>query len=93
MEGHQVDISQQVDALEQRAEELKNSFEEARHETSEQVRARLERAKSASAAQQQAARAEPEQSAGRAQAQWKKMRADVSTKMQYIQARLDRKRD
>ena len=44
-----MDISQQVDALEQRTEKLKTSVEAARRETSEKVRARLNRAKSEAA--------------------------------------------
>ena len=73
-----MDISQQVDATGQDAEELKSPSGVARRGTSEQVRARLDRAKAATAAHLQGARAEAEHGAGRAQAQWKTMRADLA---------------
>jgi hypothetical protein len=38
-------LSDQVDALQEQAAELKSSFERARHETSEQVKARIDQAK------------------------------------------------
>ena len=40
-----MNVSDQVDALQQRAAELKSSFEEARRETNEQVKARIDQAK------------------------------------------------
>ena len=86
-------ISDQIDALQKRAADLKSSFDQSRQETNEQVKARLSHAKADIAARQSAVKEETEQAAGRTQSQWKSMKADAAGKMQAMQDRVDRKRD
>jgi peptidoglycan hydrolase CwlO-like protein len=45
IEEEQDECSDQVDALQKRAADLKNSFDQARQETSEQVKARIDQTK------------------------------------------------
>src|SRR6266516_3123157 len=85
--------SDQIDALEQRVADLKSSFGQARKETNEQVKARLDRAKADIAARQTAVTEKAGQASGRAQSQWKSMQADAQAKMQDLQDRIARKRD
>jgi len=86
-------LADQVDALQEQAAELKSSFERARHETSEQVKARIDRAKADIAARNGAVKQKAEHAAGRAQSQWKSMQADAAARMQDLQDRLARRRD
>src|SRR5262249_39628212 len=91
--GRTVTISDQVDALQKRAEGLKSSFDQSRHETNEQVKARLGQARADVAARQDAGEEQAEKTAGQAQSQWQAMKADAAAKMQAIQDRIDRQRD
>ncbi len=86
-------ISDQIDALQKRAADLKSSFDQSRQETNEQVKAHLNHAKADIAARQSAVKEKAEQAAGRTQSQWKSMKADAAAKMQAIQDRFDSKRD
>jgi hypothetical protein len=86
-------ISDQVDNVQQRAADLKSSFEQSRKETNEQVKARLGKAKADVAARQAAARQSAQQAAGHAEGQWKAMKANADARMQDFQNRVDRKRD
>lgn len=86
-------ISDQIDALQKRAADLKTSFDKSRQETNEQVKARLSHAKADIAAHQSAVEEKAEQAAGRTQSQWKSMKADAAAKIQAMQDRVDRKRD
>ncbi|HTP17675.1 MAG TPA: hypothetical protein VLW50_09030 [Streptosporangiaceae bacterium] len=86
-------ISDQIDALEKRAADLKASFDKGRQETNEQVKARLSHAKADIAARHSAAQEKPGQATGYVQSQWKSMKADAAAKMQAMQDRVDRKRD
>ena len=86
-------ISDQIDALQKRAADLKSSFDKGRKETNEQVKARLSHAKADIDARQSAAKEKADQAAGRTQSQWKSMKADAAAKMQAMQDRVDRKRD
>ena len=88
-----MDVADQIDTLQKRAADVKSSFEQARHETNEQVKARLDQAKADIAARQSAAKQKAGQAASRAQSQWKSMRADAAAKMQDLQDRIARKRD
>ena len=88
-----MNVSGQIDALEQRAADLKSSFDKSRKETNEQVKARLSYAKADIDARQGAAKDKAEQAADRTQSQWKSMKADAAAKMQAMQDRVDRKRD
>ena len=86
-------ISDQIDALQKRAADLKNSFEKSRKETNEQVKAHLSHAKADIDARQSAAKDKAEQATDHAQSQWKSMKADAAAKVQAMHDRVDRKRD
>ena len=86
-------ISDQIDALQKRAADLKNSFEQSRKETNEQVKAHLSHAKADIDARQSAAKDKAKQAAGHAHSQWKSMKADADAKVQAMHDRVDRKRD
>jgi hypothetical protein len=86
-------ISDQVNNLQERAANLKSSFDQSRHETNEQVKARLSKAKADVAARQDAAEQNAKQAAGHAESQWKTMKADAAAKRQDFHNRVDRKRD
>jgi hypothetical protein len=86
-------ISDQIDALQEQAADLKSSFDKSRKETNEQVKARLSRAKADIDARQSVAKDKAEQAADGTQSQWKSMKADAAGKMQAMQDRVDRKRD
>lgn len=88
-----MNVSDQVDALQKRTAELKSSFDQARRETNEQVKARIDKLKTDIATRQDAARDQAGQAADRAQGQWKAMKADAAAKRAGFQARIDRKRD
>lgn len=86
-------ISDQVDALQKRAADLKSSFDQARQETSEQVKARIGHARADVAARQDAVKEKAGQAAGRTQSQWQALKADTAAKMRAAQDRIDRQRD
>ena len=86
-------ISEQVDALQAKVANLKNSLDASRHETNEQIKARMAEAKAKADAAQEAARDQADQAADRAQGQWKALKADASARTQELQGRIDRKRD
>lgn len=88
-----MNISDQVDDLQKRAAELKSSFDAARHETNEQVKARIDNLKADIATRQDAAKQKAQQSAGRTESQWQSLKADAAAKRADLQARVDRKRD
>jgi hypothetical protein len=88
-----MDVSDQVDTLQKRAADLKSSFDQARQETNEQVKARVDQTKADIAAHDSAAKEKAGQAAGRAQSQWKSMQADAAAKRQDLQDRIARKRD
>ncbi|MGO9101416.1 MAG: hypothetical protein ACLP9Y_18965, partial [Mycobacterium sp.] len=86
-------ISDQIDALQKRAADLKSSFDKSRQETNEQVKARLSHTKADIAARQSAVKEKAEQATDRTQSQWKSMKADADAKVQAMHDRVDRKRD
>ena len=86
-------VSEQIDALQQRAAELKSSADQARHETDEQIKTRIDKTKADIAARQDAVKAKAGQDADHAQSQWKSMKADAAAKTQDLRDRMDRKRD
>jgi len=86
-------ITDQIDGLQKRGADLKNSFDQSRKETNEQVRARLSHAKADIAARQGAVKEKAEQASDRMQSQWKSMKADAAAKVQAMHDRVDRKRD
>src|SRR6266699_3790966 len=73
-----MNVSDQVDALQKRVAELKSSFDQARRETNEQVKARIDQVKADIAARQDAAKEKAEQAADRTQSQWKSLKADAA---------------
>lgn len=86
-------ISDQIDALQQRAADLKSSFDQSTKETSEQVRERLGQARADIDARQDAVKAKAGQAAGRAQSQWAAMKADAAARTAAFHDKIDRKRD
>lgn len=86
-------ISEQVDALQARAAELKSSADQARRETNEQIKERITQTKADIAARQGAMQEKAGQAAGRAQSQWKSMQADAAAKMQDLHDRIGRQRE
>jgi hypothetical protein len=90
---NKVSVSDQVDALQKRAADLKSSFDQARQETNDQVKARIDQAKRDIAAHESAAKQKAGRAADRTQSQWKSMQADAAAKMHDLQDRIARKRD
>jgi hypothetical protein len=86
-------VSEKVDALQKRVADLKSSFEAARTETNEQVRARISKAKADAARAQDEAKAKAAQAADKTQSRWAAMKADFSAKVSQMQEDIDRKRD
>jgi hypothetical protein len=86
-------LSEQVDALQRRAADLKSSADEARHETNEQIKARVDKTKADITARQDAVKAKVGQAAEHTQNQWKSMKADAAAKTQDLRDRRDRQRD
>jgi hypothetical protein len=86
-------FSDQVDAVQKRATDLKNSFDVARHETNEQVKARIGRAKSDIEARESDVKEKTGQAADHAQSQWKSLKDDAASKVQNFRDRIDRRRD
>ena len=86
-------ISEQVDALQKRVAELKNSADQARQETNEQVKARISQAKADIAARESTVKEKTEQAADQTQNQWKKLQADNAAKMKDLHDRIGRQRE
>src|SRR6266567_4044458 len=84
-------ISEQVDALQAKVAELKSSLDASRHETNEQIKARVATAKAQAA--QQTVHGKAEQAADHAHTQWQSFKADTSAKMADLQGRIERQRD
>ena len=88
-----MNLSEQVEALQKRASDLKISADQAQQETNEQVKARIKNAKADIEARQSDVRDKAGQAADRAQSQWQAMKADAAAKTQDLQDRIGRKRD
>jgi hypothetical protein len=86
-------LRENVDALQKQVTHLKDAADQAREETSAQVRTRIEQAKADVAAHEEPARDKAGQAAGRTQSQWQSMKADAAAKMQGLHGRMGRKRD
>jgi hypothetical protein len=86
-------ISDQIDGLQQRAADLKSSFDQSKKETNEQVKERLGQAKADIEARQDAVKAKAGQAAGRAQSQWAAMKADAAARQAAFHDKIDRQRD
>jgi len=86
-------LSEQADALQSKAADLKSSLDASRHETNEQIKARMADAKTKADATQDTVRGQQDQAADRVHAQWQSFKADTSAKMHQLQEQIDRKRD
>jgi hypothetical protein len=93
IEEEDMNVSDQVDALQKRVAELKSSSDQARRETNEQVKARIGHVKADIAGRQDAAKEKAGQAAERTQSQWKALKADAAAKRADFQDRIDRQRD
>ena len=86
-------ISEQIDALQAKVAELKSSLDASRHETNEQIKARVATATAKAEAAQQTVHGKARQAADHAHAQWQSFKADTSAKMQGLRGRIERQRD
>jgi hypothetical protein len=86
-------FSEQVEALQKRAADLKSSADQARHETDEQIKARIDKTRADITARQDAVKAKAGETAEHAQGQWKSMKADAAARTQDLRDRMDRQRD
>jgi len=86
-------VSEQVDTLQAKVADLKSSLDASRHETNEQIKARVASAKARADAAKQTVHGKADQAADRAHTQWQSFKADTSAKMQELQERIERKRD
>ena len=86
-------ISEQVDALQAKVAELKSSLDASRHETNEQIKARVATARAKAEAAQHTVHGEADQAADHAHTQWQSFKADTSAKMAEMQGRIERKRE
>jgi hypothetical protein len=86
-------ISEQVDALQAKVAELKSSLDASRHETNEQIKARVATAKAKAQAAQQTVHGKAGQAADHAHTQWQSFKADASAKMAELHGRIERQRD
>jgi hypothetical protein len=86
-------ISDQVDALQAKVAELKSSLDASRHETNEQIKARVATARGQAQVAQQTVHGKADQAAGHAHTQWQSFKADSSAKMAELHGRIERQRD
>ena len=80
-------LSEQIDALQAKVADLKSSLDASRHETNEQIKARV------ASARAKAAEETVHGKADQAQTQWQSFKADTSAKMAELQGRIERKRE
>jgi hypothetical protein len=85
-------VREHIDSLQHQVNELKESVEQARRETSQQVTARVEQVKAALSRQAEPASDDAGQGAGQSQNQWQAMKADLAAKMRDLHDRIERKR-
>ena len=81
-------LSEQVDALQAKAADLKGSLDGSRHETNEQIKARVANAKAKADAAKLTVHGKAAQAADQAHTQWQSFKADTSAKMQELQGRI-----
>jgi len=84
-------LSEQIDALQAKVSDLKSSLDASRHETNEQIKARVASAEAKAA--EETVHGSAGQAADHAHTQWQSFKADASAKMQELQGRIDRKRE
>ena len=86
-------LSEQIDALQAKVADLKSSLDASRHETNEQIKARVASAKAKAKAAEETVHGRADQTADQAQTQWRSFQADTSAKMAELQGRIERKRE
>ena len=86
-------LSEQIDALQAKVADLKSSLDASRHETNEQIKARVATARAKAEAAQHTVHGEADQAADHAHTQWQSFKADTSAKMAEMQGRIERKRE
>src|SRR5260370_17089799 len=86
-------VSEQVDTLQAKVADLKSSMDASRHETNEQIKARVASAKAKADAAKETVHGKAEQAADHAHTQWQSFKADASAKMAELQGRIDRQPD
>ena len=86
-------LSEQIDALQAKVADLKSSLDASRHETNEQIKARVASAKAKAKAAEETVHGRADQTADQAQTQWRSFKADTSAKMAELQGRIERKRE
>ena len=79
--------------LQAKAAELKSSLDASHHETNEQIKARVARAKAKADAAKESVHGQADKAADRAHAQWQSFKADTSAKMAELHEQIERKRD
>ncbi|HYV80752.1 MAG TPA: hypothetical protein VE979_21725 [Streptosporangiaceae bacterium] len=82
-------LSEQIDALQAKVADLKSSLDASRHETNEQIKARVASARAKAKAAEETVHGKADQ----AQTQWQSFKADTSAKMAELQGRIERKRE
>ena len=82
-------LSEQIDALQAKVADLKSSLDASRHETNEQIKARVASARAKAKAAEETVHGQADQ----AQTQWQSVKADTSAKMAELQGRIERKRE
>lgn len=82
-------LSEQIDALQAKVANLKSSLDASRHETNEQIKARVASARAKAEATQETVHGQADQ----AHTQWQSFKADTSAKMAELQGRIERKRE
>src|SRR6188508_3087221 len=87
--GDDMTLSEQIDALQAKVAELKSSLDASRHETNEQIKARVASARAKAKAAQDTVHGTADQ----AHTQWQSFKADTSAKMAELQGRIERKRE
>jgi hypothetical protein len=91
--GDDMTLSEQIDALQAKVSDLKSSLDASRHETNEQIKARVASAEAKAKAAEETVHGSAGQAADHAHTQWQSFKADASAKMQELQGRIDRKRE
>lgn len=86
-------LSEQIDALQAKVADLKSSLDASRHETNEQIKARVASARAKAKAAEETVHGKADQAADQTQTQWQSFKADTSAKMAELQGRIERKRE
>jgi peptidoglycan hydrolase CwlO-like protein len=70
-------LSEQIDALQAKVSDLKSSLDASRHETNEQIKARVASAQAQAKAAEETVHGRADQAADHAHTQWQSFKADV----------------